>query len=354
MQPIVAGPSTEPRLTDGVVVLRPWRTDDAPAVFEACQDPEIARWTNIPQPYGLAHAEGFIAASHTAWREETDARFAITEVHTGRLLGSMSREPLEGHIASFGYWLAPEARGQGAATRALRLIADWTLAATDAIRLEAYTDAGNDASGRVLERAGFVREGVRRAWDLDRQGGPIDSVFYIRLRETSSAEVVATPGLSSVRPTGPDDFESVASLGREVQRLHAERLPDLFKAPSDLTTTRAAFDEWLADPTGLALVALEGEQVVGYLQGIVLVRDETPYRNARATFYVNQLCVARAAVPRGHGRRLLAAAAEHARQLGLGSMELDTWAFNSDARSFFEAEGFRETNLRTARGLSKP
>ena len=46
-----------------------------------------------------------------------------------------------------------------------------------------YTDVANNASGRVAERAGFVRECVRRAWDLDRDGRPLDAVHYVRIRD---------------------------------------------------------------------------------------------------------------------------------------------------------------------------
>ena len=184
-----------PRLTDGVVLLRPWIPDDAPAIFAACQDPEIGRWTNVPQPYLRDHAEGFIARSIEAWRVGSAARFAITDARSGQVLGSITREPMNGHIAEFGYWLASDARGRGAATRALRLIADWTLATTDAIRLESYTDAANDRSGAVLLRAGFEREGVRRAWDLDRAGNPIDSIFYVRLRDDIDVRAVVEADL---------------------------------------------------------------------------------------------------------------------------------------------------------------
>jgi len=38
------------------------------------------------------------------------------------------------------------------------------------------------ASGRVAERAGFAREGTRRAWDLGRDGIPEDVVFYVLVR----------------------------------------------------------------------------------------------------------------------------------------------------------------------------
>lgn len=171
-------------LSDGVVTLRPWQPDDAPAVFEACQDPAIGRHTYVPQPYEPADAESFIAICTAArTRGSTAAGFAIVDPATDRVLGSMSRPPLDGHRACFGYWLAPWARGRGVATRALRLIVDWTLATTDAIRLELYTDLDNPASGRVAERAGFVREGIRGTWDIGRDGKPIDVIFYVRIRE---------------------------------------------------------------------------------------------------------------------------------------------------------------------------
>ncbi len=356
VQPILAGPPTEPHLTDGVVTLRPWRRADAAAVFAACQDPEIGRWTNVPQPYEFHHAEGFIAMAQTAWRRGTAAGFAITDAQTDQLLGSMSREPFEGHIASFGYWLAPEARGRGTATRALRLIADWTLATTDAIRLESYTDVGNDASARVLERAGFAREGVRRSWDTDRAGRPIDSVFYVRVREAEAAGDAAAAEIrttNSVRPAQPGDYEAVAALNREVQQLHADRYPTLFKLPSGQTLPQATFDAWVSDPNGLMLAAVEDGRVVGYVQGELVSRDETPYRGALRLLYVNQICVTRACGRRGHGHRLIEMAAEHARRTGITRLELDTWALNTEARDFFENEGFLDINIRMARGLSE-
>ena len=172
-----------PVLSDGVVTLRNWRPDDARAVFEACQDPLIARHTYVPVPYRREHADGFIANCMRAFASgSSEAGFAIADAATDQVLGSMSRSPLDGHRAGFGYWLAPRARGRGVATRALRLIADWTLATTDAIRLDLYTDLDNPASGAVAERAGFEREGIRRAWDIGRDGEPIDVIFYVLVR----------------------------------------------------------------------------------------------------------------------------------------------------------------------------
>ena len=41
---------TPPVLSDGIVILRPPTLADAPSIAEACQDPDIVRWTTIPTP----------------------------------------------------------------------------------------------------------------------------------------------------------------------------------------------------------------------------------------------------------------------------------------------------------------
>ena len=185
MSDTAPAPDAPASLTDGVVRLRPWRATDAMAVFEACQDPLIARFVPIPQPYTLESATGFVGRSAEEHATGPSAHFAIVDPTTDRLFGAISRHGPNGHRAMIGYWLAPEARGQGYVTRAVRLLADQTFATTGTIRLELYTDVANDDSGRVALRAGFEREGVRRAWDLDRDDSPIDAVFYVRLRPGS-------------------------------------------------------------------------------------------------------------------------------------------------------------------------
>ena len=179
----MAQPAEQPILTDGVVKLRAWRPEDAQAVFEACQDPEIPRFVPIPQPYTLDDGRWFVANAFGESVVGPSAHFAIADAATDRLLGAISRHARAAeHRAAVGYWLAPEARGQGFATRAVRLLVDWTFETTSLIRIELYTDVANERSGRVALRAGFEAEGVRRAWDLDREGQPLDAAFYVRLR----------------------------------------------------------------------------------------------------------------------------------------------------------------------------
>jgi RimJ/RimL family protein N-acetyltransferase len=174
--------TSETTMTDGIVTLRLWRPTDAPAVFAACQDPLIARFVPIPQPYSEDDARAFIEMRGHDRDGGDEQGFAIVDAATDELLGSISRHGPFGHRATFGYWLAPHARGRGIATRSLRLIVDWTRTTTDTIRFDLYTDVENDASGRVAQRAGFEREGTRRAWLLDRDGHPMDVMSYVMVR----------------------------------------------------------------------------------------------------------------------------------------------------------------------------
>ena len=112
-------------LTEGPTALRAWRDSDMPAIVVACRDPEIPRWTSVPERYGETDARAFLTARHDAIAGGAAAPFAIIPApDPSRLLGSISlmRFDWEHRRAEVGYWLAREARGQGHVTRAVRLI----------------------------------------------------------------------------------------------------------------------------------------------------------------------------------------------------------------------------------------
>jgi RimJ/RimL family protein N-acetyltransferase len=166
----------DPPLRDGDVVLRPWRRADADAVYRACQDPEIHRWVPIPEPYEHHHAEGFVNGEFGGWSDGS-APFCIADADSDEMLGAITVHPPHDITASVGYWLAPEARGRGVITRALRLASRWAFEELPIQRLQLYTLVGNDRSGAAALRAGFTREGVLRNWELHR-GIPVDVVMY--------------------------------------------------------------------------------------------------------------------------------------------------------------------------------
>ena len=158
--------------SDGVVRLREWRPADAADMTAACRDPEVARWTMVPDDYREADARAFIAGRDAARRAGEALDAAVVDAVDGGLLGAVALTALDWRHerAEVGYWVAPWARGRGVATRAVRLLAAWTFTHTEIGRLDLMTYIGNTASERVAERAGFVREGVLRGFYLAKDG----------------------------------------------------------------------------------------------------------------------------------------------------------------------------------------
>jgi RimJ/RimL family protein N-acetyltransferase len=159
------------QLVDGPTVLRPWRDSDVRAVAEACRDPEIARWTAVPDNYSVSDARAFLLYRYDALLAGSTAPFAIVSPRD-ELLGSVAlmRIAWEHRRGEVGYWLAGWARGEGHATRALRMICRWGFESLGLERIDLLAATGNGASQRVAERAGFVREAVLRSYMRGKTG----------------------------------------------------------------------------------------------------------------------------------------------------------------------------------------
>jgi RimJ/RimL family protein N-acetyltransferase len=152
-----------PTLCDGEVGVRPLAEGDVEAIVRACADPEISRWTRVPQPYTPEDARRFIAVAATEAAAGLSVALAVTDDH-GRLLGTVGLMEVDrcAGRGEIGYWLAREARGRGAATRAVRLLAEWAARELGLGRLEILVQRANAASVRVAERAGFAPSGELR------------------------------------------------------------------------------------------------------------------------------------------------------------------------------------------------
>lgn len=153
-------------LVDGSTALRPWRDSDLASLVDACRDPEIVRWTRVPENYGETDARAYLLQRYDAVLYGTTAPFAIVAAGEDRLLGSISlmRLDWENRRGEVGYWLAREARAAGHATRAVGLICDWGFHSLALERVDLLAATRNTASQRVAERAGFTREAVLRSY----------------------------------------------------------------------------------------------------------------------------------------------------------------------------------------------
>jgi RimJ/RimL family protein N-acetyltransferase len=181
----VRGP--QPTLTGARVRLRPWRADDVDAVFAACQDAEIQRWTQVPVPYAREHAEGFVSGIAAETWAEGGGLFAVEPRDGGRLVGSIGLFPPSDGFAEAGYWTAPGGRRQGYTAEALGLLCAWAFDEVGLRRVELVVDPDNAGSRGVAERAGFRAEGIVRQRFLHR-GQPSDVVLYARLATDAGSD----------------------------------------------------------------------------------------------------------------------------------------------------------------------
>lgn len=160
-------PPLDPAPTDGVLALRRWRAADVPQIAAACVDPEIQRWTLVPDGYDEDSARDFLARGDAGWADGTLASLAVVPAgDPDAILGAVGfgRPDWEtGAAADAGYWVVPQARGRGVASGGLELLTRWAFETLGLRRLELHVIAGNVASERVAERAGYRRAGTDTA-----------------------------------------------------------------------------------------------------------------------------------------------------------------------------------------------
>ncbi|HEX3918170.1 MAG TPA: GNAT family N-acetyltransferase [Caulobacteraceae bacterium] len=149
---------TRPSLETARLALRPWRAADAPRLAELANDLDVTRMTGgMPNPYGLADAQAFLARRDTD-DFEPEPHFAIEVVGEG-LAGGIGFYALGGLGPEVGYWLGKPFWGRGYATEALKRVMRWTREDWRVRCVVAGHFADNPASGVVLVKAGFLYTG---------------------------------------------------------------------------------------------------------------------------------------------------------------------------------------------------
>jgi RimJ/RimL family protein N-acetyltransferase len=161
--------------------LEPFDERHLDGVEEMLADPDVVRFTRIPEPVPPGFASSWLASYEDARREGTREAFAIVDEGGGFLgIAVAPRIERETRTAELGYVVAPAARGRGVATEALLLLTEWAFAERGMERLELLISVDNPASKRVAERSGYVREGVLRSLWF-KQGRREDTEIWSRL-----------------------------------------------------------------------------------------------------------------------------------------------------------------------------
>jgi RimJ/RimL family protein N-acetyltransferase len=163
-------------------VLRPWQPDDKPALLHHANNRKV--WRNLtemfPHPYTEADADHWLAIA-----PQFSASIHLAIEFDGQAvggIGAIAGEGISQYTGQFGYWLGESLWGRGIATASVIAMAAHALAQPEFMRLEASVFSWNPASMRVLEKAGFAREGILRR-SVFKDGQLIDSVMYAKVRD---------------------------------------------------------------------------------------------------------------------------------------------------------------------------
>jgi RimJ/RimL family protein N-acetyltransferase len=185
---VIWWPTEIPTLFYGNISLRPSREEDIQQIYEACQDPIIPRFTTVPSPYELSHAESFIRElAPKRFLEKKELLFVISsnQVIANGFCGVISFHTtnIGNHSTEVGYWLAAPARQRGIGTAAVRLITNYGIATMGFRRIEALVDIDNTASQALLKSAGYDLEGILKQRVTRANGNQIDMALFAKVNE---------------------------------------------------------------------------------------------------------------------------------------------------------------------------
>ena len=173
------------RLTTDRLVLRPLDAQDAPRLVELLNVRAIHETTlQIPFPYTLEDAEFWIKLAGIQHEDDQSFNLSIRLRETDELMGGIGMRDFDrDHLrAEMGFWIGVPYWNQGYMTEAVRAVLDYGFGTLGLHRIWAGHLVGNNASGRVQQKAGMTREGVLRH-QFCKDGRWVDDVVYAILKD---------------------------------------------------------------------------------------------------------------------------------------------------------------------------
>ena len=175
----------QPVLETARLVLRPLRASDAAAIQAAAASRAIAdTMISIPHPYPDGEAERYVARQLAEAERGRASVFVIAPKGAAALVGIVEVREIEREHsqAEMSFWTAEGAWGRGYMSEALGAVVAYGFEVLGINRLYAYHMVRNPASGRVLEKNGFRKEGLLRQ-RVRKWGVFEDVVLMAMLRE---------------------------------------------------------------------------------------------------------------------------------------------------------------------------
>jgi ribosomal-protein-alanine N-acetyltransferase len=155
--------SSFPKIITERLVLREITVRDAECIYKLLSNPEVIKYDTFELFTDIKQAEDLIECFSEGFRKKTAIFWGICLKNQSEVIGFCKCEIEIPKIrADFGYDLRPEHWNKGIMTEALDAVIDFTFNKANVNRIEASVSNENNGSIRVLEKLGFVKEGVLR------------------------------------------------------------------------------------------------------------------------------------------------------------------------------------------------
>lgn len=148
------------------------------------------------------------------------------------------------------------------------------------------------------------------------------------------------------------DYDQICFLLDEVDKLHRDALPQIYRKPIGPVRSREYLEKELAKDDTTIFIAQEEDLLLGLVHLTVRSSDSFPLNVPRKFGYIHTLVVREDFQRLGIGQKLLEKACEWLKEKGVeGNVELNVWEFNKGAIKFYEKLGFDTIQRRMSKNL---
>jgi RimJ/RimL family protein N-acetyltransferase len=162
-------------------IIRGWKKGDEISLQKNANNPKVSAclMDRFPSPYTMDDAIFWV---NNLANQYPLVNLAITI--NDKVVGGIGLEPRQDvyhKTALIGYWLSEELWGRGIMPEAVKLVTNYAFTQLNFIRIQASVYSKNPASMRVLEKAGFVKEGIMKN-AVTKNGVVMDEHLYAILK----------------------------------------------------------------------------------------------------------------------------------------------------------------------------
>lgn len=284
---------TAPRLSNARVRLRPWVVGDAAVLEVACGDPDICRFTTVPQHFTTGAAEAWIRRQHDRLSDGSAIVLAIEPISAARPVGMVGLFGLDEDdgAARFGYWVVNGHRGFGLASEAVRMLAGWAFDELDIDALHIDVEPANEGSRRVAHAVGAMPTGqlTRRLDGEDGEDVLVERFTLLgRHRPSVSSELGHDAWAASTYDLIADAYEASVVEGDRPYNSLYER-PAIISMLPDLAGSRVLDVGCGSGPLSAWMASHGATEVVGFDTSARMVDLAEQKQIDRASFRVADL-----------------------------------------------------------------